>query len=158
MWGATRLGRGQKTAHNYTLHTTACCTHPQTVESVTNTHENNHKFIGSTSESPPPHIAACLCRLSWSPRSLHLAYLPCQTRDLPPTLHLYMCTYMHAPQSKRGSSGASKPTSLGMIALGTDKGSVSVWDLKRGALAHSLGEVSTSRKTSFFLTVIVGNS
>lgn len=28
-----------------------------------------------------------------------------------------------------------------MIALGTDKGSVSVWDLKRGALAHSLGEV-----------------
>ena len=53
---------------------------------------------------------------------------------------------LNAQQSKRGSSGASKPTSLGMIALGTDKGSVSVWDLKRGALAHSLGEVSISRK------------
>lgn len=44
-------------------------------------------------------------------------------------------------QSKRASSGASKPVALGTIALGTDKGSVSVWDLKRGALAHSLGEV-----------------
>lgn len=32
-----------------------------------------------------------------------------------------------------------------MIALGTDKGSVSVWDLKRGALAYSLGEVMTRR-------------
>lgn len=30
---------------------------------------------------------------------------------------------------------------MGLIALGTDKGTISVWDLKRGALAHSLGEV-----------------
>ncbi|CAM9955197.1 unnamed protein product, partial [Ectocarpus fasciculatus] len=55
----------------------------------------------------------------------------------------YTCIAWHRPsskKSKRGSSGASKPSSLGMIALGTDKGSVSVWDLKRGALAYSLGE------------------
>eukprot|EP00904_Undaria_pinnatifida_P002401 jgi/Undpi1/12161/HiC_scaffold_5.g01837.m1 len=54
----------------------------------------------------------------------------------------YTCIAWHrrAPQAKRGSSGASKSTALGMIALGTDKGSISVWDLKRGALAHSLGE------------------
>eukprot|EP00752_Nemacystus_decipiens_P008411 g7521.t1 len=54
----------------------------------------------------------------------------------------YTCIAWHrsSAKSKRGSSGASKPKSLGMIALGTDKGSVSVWDLKRGALAHSLGE------------------
>ncbi|CAN0560041.1 unnamed protein product, partial [Laminaria digitata] len=32
-----------------------------------------------------------------------------------------------------------------MIALGTDKGSISLWDLKRGALAHSLGEVRAGR-------------
>ncbi|CAN0043581.1 unnamed protein product, partial [Ectocarpus sp. 13 AM-2016] len=55
----------------------------------------------------------------------------------------YTCIAWHRPsskKSKRGSSGASKSSSLGMIALGTDKGSVSVWDLKRGALAYSLGE------------------
>ncbi|CAM9960738.1 unnamed protein product [Sphacelaria rigidula] len=55
----------------------------------------------------------------------------------------YTCLAWHRPaskQSKRSSSGASKPLSLGLIALGTDKGTISVWDLKRGALAHSLGE------------------
>ncbi|CAM9922811.1 unnamed protein product, partial [Hapterophycus canaliculatus] len=54
----------------------------------------------------------------------------------------YTCIAWHrrSSKSKRSSSGASKPSSLGMIALGTDKGSVSVWDLKRGALAFSLGE------------------
>lgn len=38
-----------------------------------------------------------------------------------------------------------------MIALGTDKGSVSVWDLKRGALAFSLGEVRVA--VPFFAAV-----
>lgn len=31
---------------------------------------------------------------------------------------------------------------MGLIALGTDKGSISLWDLKRGTVVHSLGEVS----------------
>lgn len=34
---------------------------------------------------------------------------------------------------------------MGLIALGTDKGTISVWDLKRGALAHALGEVSVRK-------------
>lgn len=36
-----------------------------------------------------------------------------------------------------GAKGA-----LGLLALGTDRGHVSVWDLTRGVLAARLGEVS----------------
>ena len=84
-----------------------------------------------------------MLRLRLSQKCLHiLRPMP------PPTPHhpiahviFYFVVVFRLLQAKRGSSGASKSTALGMIALGTDKGSISVWDLKRGALAHSLGEV-----------------
>ncbi len=93
------------------------------------------------------------CLLAQSRRSLTTLRDPLGTACLSAPLLIYAPASPSYPrQSKRGSSGASKPTSLGMIALGTDKGSVSVWDLKRGALAYSLGEVS--RPAAFRLVAL----
>lgn len=40
----------------------------------------------------------------------------------------------------------SKKGGLGLVALGTDKGSVSIWDLTRGVVAVKLGEVRWPRE------------
>ncbi|CAN0106013.1 unnamed protein product [Ascophyllum nodosum] len=55
----------------------------------------------------------------------------------------YTCMAWHRPNSKvspQSSTGAPKPSTLGWIALGTDKGTITVWALKRGTVTHSLGE------------------
>jgi hypothetical protein len=38
---------------------------------------------------------------------------------------------------------------LGLIALGTDKGTISVWDLTRGVLATKIGEVRLPASSHF---------
>ncbi|CAM9496316.1 unnamed protein product, partial [Choristocarpus tenellus] len=54
----------------------------------------------------------------------------------------YTSIAWHRPDAsvKRDSTGQAKVPDLGLIALGTDKGSVTVWNLRRGAVAHDLGE------------------
>ncbi|CAM9286134.1 unnamed protein product [Phaeothamnion confervicola] len=55
----------------------------------------------------------------------------------------YTCVDWHRPRPqgrKRSSSGQPKALPLGLIALGTEQGTVTIWDLQRGVVSKSLGE------------------
>ncbi|KAG5183263.1 WD40-repeat-containing domain protein [Tribonema minus] len=61
----------------------------------------------------------------------------------------------HRPQppaasqsKKRSSSGAQKASSLGLLALGSDDGAVTVWDLQRGVVRTVLSDPSAAAAVS----------
>lgn len=104
-----------------------------------------------TTKSPTLlHMACCGVLAPHLPQTKNRTVVPTTPPSPVHTLLCVLCACVVVPhllpQAKRNSSGASKSMALGMIALGTDKGSISLWDLKRGALAHSLGEVCAGRK------------